>query len=1297
MTGGYTMNVRPLAPRLSLLRAALSCAALFAAPLFSACPDGGVDSNPDDFPPPAGTAPGAPCRAAGDPAGPCDQNLGDASFVDMVCLSGTCVVDCAVGGDFLCRDVVAEFLTCSSLAGHVCVRACGPPDHTCPEGFSCAVDDGACLPTGSFPTSPCRPDAADPCSSSVGGVAGADMICVADTCVVGCATGGADLCRQVDPRLTCSAAAGDACVFDCAAGCPAGFSCFASEGACLPTGAFPGSPCAEGPVGTEPTCGAVGGAEMSCADGTCVIPCEAGVAGDAACAAVDAALGCSGAAGACVPLCQEGACPGGMSCFASEERCLPTGAFPGSPCPPGGPCGVLGDADAPVPMACVADTCVVPCEAGAAGDGLCAAVDPALGCSDAAGACVPRCDAGTCPEGFACFASEDRCLPTGAFPGSPCRDDPDAACDQDLRGHPDLDLVCQSGVCLLDCADGGDFVCGRLDPQLGCSAAAGDVCLPRCGADGACDTGLACLASEGVCLPLGSFPGSPCPAVGEPGACATLSGGAAMVCAEPDPSLGPVCLVDCAEGGTGLCQAVSPALSCYPGPSGPDLCLPNGTFPGSLCRGEGAACDQDLQGQSDLDLVCVAGTCQLSCGGGADTLCGVIAAGQGLTPAALTCVDPDAAHAFCAQAGCATGGPACPAHHHCDPAANACLPFLPVHILHTNDLHSHFDGVGPVTSPLVGGYPQLAARIRAAQARADVRGALRLTVDGGDFTMGTLYHLLQGTVEFGFMRYLGYDGAALGNHELDWGPAALATILGRDRGPTPVIHDLVPTVLGCAAGSAGCPALMPVPVLASNLRFDPVSPDDDALEALYDPDGTADTDDAPLARFHVLERAGLRVGLIGLMGRAAAEISPAAAPLTFDDPIETTRDLVAELRAPPHDVDLVVVLSHSGSAPPPFRDEDEALAEAVPDIDVIVSGHTHDLVPAKRVGHAWIVQAGSYGRTVGELQLAWPLSPWAVGAGRVDADLVRHALEPVSPSGPADPVLTAARSQYRAQIDALFAGSGLAYDTVLGAISGPLVVASGADSSLGALVTDASRFRVNAAVAGTSDTRAIDVAFEANGVIRDDLLTHPALSPTPFTFADLFAVEPLGASPTDTSAPGYPMVEFYVNGAGLRAALEVAATLYPLRGDDFWLHVSGLRWMHDPEGPPFSRVRGIWLDPTGAADVCSASANLLDASGAVKSPSATYRVATNLYVAGFLAQLEGLTGGALSIIARDAAGAPVDPTARVVSDGDGGQLRQWQVLVAYASGRAAANGGLLPAPSGGRVLTVGQHASACAQ
>ncbi|MCK7503415.1 MAG: hypothetical protein MZV70_04405 [Desulfobacterales bacterium] len=66
-----------------------------------------------------------------------------------------------------------------------------------------------------------------------------------------------------------------------------------------------------------------------------------------------------------------------------------------------------------------------------------------------------------------------------------------------------------------------------------------------------------------------------------------------------------------------------------------------------------------------------------------------------------------------------------------------------------------------------------------------------------------------------------------------------------------------------------------------------------------------------MKNYIVLERSGLKIGIFGLLGKVAIEVSPFAKPLTFRDPIETAQDMVNLLRNK-EKVDIVVCLSHSG-------------------------------------------------------------------------------------------------------------------------------------------------------------------------------------------------------------------------------------------------------------------------------------------------------------------------------------------------------------------------------------------------
>jgi 2',3'-cyclic-nucleotide 2'-phosphodiesterase (5'-nucleotidase family) len=105
---------------------------------------------------------------------------------------------------------------------------------------------------------------------------------------------------------------------------------------------------------------------------------------------------------------------------------------------------------------------------------------------------------------------------------------------------------------------------------------------------------------------------------------------------------------------------------------------------------------------------------------------------------------------------------------------------------------------------------------------------------------------------------------------------------------------------------------------------------------------------------------GLDVLVVGL---TALDSLPAL-DLPWLRPVDPAVALRREIEAAPGSPDLIVCLAHV-----PVR-EAEALARAVPQVDVFVTGHSHATTPNPvLVGDTLIVQSGGFGRFVGELVL----------------------------------------------------------------------------------------------------------------------------------------------------------------------------------------------------------------------------------------------------------------------------------------------------------------------------------------
>jgi len=563
-------------------------------------------------------------------------------------------------------------------------------------------------------------------------------------------------------------------------------------------------------------------------------------------------------------------------------------------------------------------------------------------------------------------------------------------------------------------------------------------------------------------------------------------------------------------------------------------------------------------------------------------------------------------------------------------------------ILHTNDLHSYLNGHDPEAdyTPLtinddstVGGMARLASLVASERMSGAMTNTPVLLLDAGDFMMGTPFEILglSKSVELVEMAKIGYDAIDLGNHEFDWTPRALAGFI--------------------AAAAAGG---FRVPLLASNMKYSAVSPDDDDLQRLE------------LAGYIQRKTVktlpnGIKVGIFGVLGQQAVMVTPQVAPLTFDAPKVTAKAMVDELRNVDK-VDIVVLLSHSGTDAS-GKGEDAQLAQDVPGIDIIVSGHTHVALPQPvQVGNTLIVQTGAYAANLGrmELNLLPPPSPFSA-----NFSVRSYRLIPIDDTIPGDAPTQARIDGYVSDVDALLMRTGFAYRRVMSQTSYDLPRPGFGESTLGNLVTDSYRTLVNTVEPGDGP---VDLAVESSGNIRVDVRKGKTGA---IWFADLFRVLPLGIGPTDQQ-PGYPLVSFFLNGRDLKAGMEVtAASMDPLANNDYFLQISGGKLLFNGSGQPFNRVTSLVLDG-------NRTVNFADT-------GTCYKVVTTYYVASLLGLVSQFTGGQLSVVPKTSRAcntpltdmtctSPPSPrcglSSRIVNANPLGtfqELKQWGALVTYVS------------------------------
>lgn len=551
-----------------------------------------------------------------------------------------------------------------------------------------------------------------------------------------------------------------------------------------------------------------------------------------------------------------------------------------------------------------------------------------------------------------------------------------------------------------------------------------------------------------------------------------------------------------------------------------------------------------------------------------------------------------------------------------------CAPLAAVErsftILHSNDWQSRLLGFGPDNEytpastgddDTVGGVARLATLLR--ERRAAAEGEAVLVLDGGDFTMGTLFHTVAREMgsELRLLSELGYDAAVLGNHEFDFRPAGLAAMIS-------------------SAHKAKGDAL--VSLLSSNIRFDPASKADDTLQAHHEA--------GRILPYKLIERGGIRFGLFGLLGNNAVAVSPMIKPLTFADPVETAKATVAKLRE--EGAEVVILLSHMGVTQQPdgrWRGEEVELVEQVPGVDIVVGGHSHVALPQPVLvnGHTPVVQAGSEIQYLGELRMT---------LGENGVQRVRdYRLHPINDSIAGDAAITAKVEDFKQVVsEHMLAPKGYSFDQPLAKVDQSLG-RDFSETTLANLVTDALRHAAGA-----------DLAFTGNGTIRDDLLKGRYGVQS---VSDLFRIAPLGIGQFDDE-PGYPLIKTYVTGREIKTLLEVLLLAYQLRdSDSYYPRVSGVRFSYNPWRVPFDRVSRIEIgDPEQGYRPLDLNDTRL------------YSIGATSYVGSFTWLVPDLTKGLLNVVPKDAEGRPLPRIEDAIIDQDPDtegvqELKEWQALL----------------------------------
>lgn len=537
-------------------------------------------------------------------------------------------------------------------------------------------------------------------------------------------------------------------------------------------------------------------------------------------------------------------------------------------------------------------------------------------------------------------------------------------------------------------------------------------------------------------------------------------------------------------------------------------------------------------------------------------------------------------------------------------------------IVFTHDLHSYFlphavfTGEGRPAER--GGYARIARLIQEQRA---LKGSRMLLVDAGDFSMGTLFHttFMTEAAELRLMGEMGYDVTTFGNHDFDFHNDGLAAMLRIAR----------------SKGGA-LPA-----IVASNVVFSGDAAENALKEAFRQ---------YPVRDYIVLERNGLRIGLFGLMGKDAADDAPFARPVTFADPVTNGRRVVDILKNR-EKADVIICLSHSGTSAVQKHSEDEILAREVPQIDVIISGHTHTVLPRPIIiGKTLIVSAGSYGEFMGILDLDC--------TSNEGVKATSYALKPITADLPEDPRLAADILKAKQAVDREYlAPFGYRYDQVIaeaGFHMEPLVsiYTHPRETGLGNMITDAYRYAVEKSEG--ENYQQIHLVIDPLGLIRDSFRQGRIAA------SDVFGVLSLGLGMD--GVPGYPLVTLYVRGDEIKDLLEVHTSV-ATRKTDAHFQLSGVKLTYNPRRLPFDRVTEV---------------QVREADGSYRPPDSRrlYRICMNAYTAKMVGFVQRASHGLIRLTPKDRAGRTLSDIQDARIDADPlrpgiQELKEWVALATY--------------------------------
>lgn len=554
--------------------------------------------------------------------------------------------------------------------------------------------------------------------------------------------------------------------------------------------------------------------------------------------------------------------------------------------------------------------------------------------------------------------------------------------------------------------------------------------------------------------------------------------------------------------------------------------------------------------------------------------------------------------------------------------AQDAAPGTAVDIVFTHDTHSHLNTFTTMVDGLeteLGGFARMNTLIEAQRAQ----NPDTLVIDGGDFSMGTLIQTVFETqaAELRMLGHLGCDVTTLGNHEFDYRSKGLANMLTSAQ----------------ASGDA-VPAMVVCNVDWDTMEAEGLTEGQQRLKDAFAAYGVSD--------YTVLEKGDVDIAVVGVFGKDALACAPTC-ELKFEDPIEAVKQTVADIKAN-EDVDMIVCVSHSGTWEDESKSEDELLAKAVPDLDLILSGHTHtEIEKPIQHGSTYVVSCGEYGKNLGELTLTQQADGrWAMSAYElipITSDIAVHAATQQTIDSFMDTVDTDYLARFGYTKDQVLAENDIVFSTQKDLEN------IHKEHNLGDIIADAYVYAVEHAA--DYDGVPVDLAVVPSGTVRDTYARGD------ITVEQVFNSFSLGIGAD--GVPGYPLISVYLTGREIRTAAEIDASV-----SDFMttarLYCSGLNFTYNPHRLLLNKVTDVCLEDDGQPVALE--------------DDKLYRIVADLYSGQMLSAVTDMSYGILAIVPKYADGTPITDFEDVIITENGRELKAWDSIARYMASFADTDG-----------------------